>query len=298
MRVGGGGCVRGSSRTAQVQLSKNTSANKNMNSENRRQSFPDEQRKNAVSWTIIIMIASCPGALAESFGQVLLLLEVMSSFFSSLCLPPTALFMAAPFLHPCSQTSPLSSLHPPSAANVSRDAQSQDKWPISLQGCGLKPTTLAQYLHVEQEQAAESIHNYFKVDRDFCSQPPDNLCLEEGGRPDVSNYGLKVLCIGLLEICCHPVQTHDAWPGITTAGLRDAVRPQWCNVTCSAERKPGWLCKETSELSVTLNTMVILSFLFPSEPSSVLRFIEHHFFQVYGKVFWAKDLDVLSYSMC
>lgn len=119
---------------------------------------------------------------------------------------------------------------------------------ISLGEYSLKPTTLARYLHVEQEQAVESIHNYFKVDWDFCSQPPDNLCLEEkGGRPDVSNYGLKVLCIGLLEICCHPVQRHDAWPGLTAAGLQDVFSPRWWNVTFSAERKPGWLCKETSE---------------------------------------------------
>ena len=189
-----------------------------------------------------------------------------------------ALFMVALFLHPCSQTSPLSSLHPHFAASDSGDAQSQDKWPIPLQGYSLQPTTVAQYWHEEQEQAVESIHNYFKVDWDFCSQPPDNLCLEEeGGKPDVSNDGLKVLCIGLLKICCHPVQRHDVWPGITTVGLQDYFSPQWCNVTCSAERKPGWLCKETPELFVTLNTVLILSFLFPSEHSSVLRFLEQRF---------------------
>lgn len=64
------------------------------------------------------------------------------------------------------------------------------------------------------------LHNYFKVAWDYCSQPPDNLCLEEKrGKPDVSSYGLRVLCIGLLKICCHPTQTHDAWPGIMTVGL-------------------------------------------------------------------------------
>ena len=131
----------------------------------------------------------------------------------------------------------------------------------------MKPTTLAQYLHVEQEQAVESIHNYFKVDQDFCSQPPDNLCLEEkGGKPDVSYYGLKVLCIGLLEICCHPVQRHDAWPGIVTVGLQDFFSPQWRNVTCSAERKPDWVCKETPEVFITLNTVLIVPFSSPLSP--------------------------------
>lgn len=78
MWVGEGGCVRVSSRAAQLRLCKKTPANRRVNSQNRTQSFPEEQRKNAVSWTIIIMTESCPGALAESFGPVLLLLEVFS----------------------------------------------------------------------------------------------------------------------------------------------------------------------------------------------------------------------------
>lgn len=124
------------------------------------------------------------------------------------------------------------------------------------------------------------------------------MCLEEtGGKPDVSNYGLKVLRIGLLKICCHPARRHGVWPGTTAVSLRDVFSPWWCNVTCSAERKPGWLCKETPELFATLNTVLILSFLIPSEPSPVLRFLELCFFQVSGKVFWPKDLYVLLYSI-
>lgn len=104
--------------------------------------------------------------------------------------------MVAPFIHLCSKTSPLSSMDPPFAARVSGHAWSQDKWPVPLHGYSLKPTIPAQYWHVEQEQAAESVHNDFKVDwAIFCSQPPDNLFTEEkGGKPDVSNYRLKVLC--------------------------------------------------------------------------------------------------------
>lgn len=168
-------------------------------------------------------------------------LQVRFSLLCAICLPPTALFMVAPFLHPCSQTSPLSSLHPPSAASDYGDAQSQDKWPNPLQG--LKPTTLAQCLHVEQELAVESVHNCSKADTDFCSQTPDNLCLEEkAGKPDVSSSGLEVLCKGLLETCCRPIQRCDAWPGITTVGLQDIFSPQCYNVTYSAGRTPGWLC--------------------------------------------------------
>lgn len=218
------------------------------------------------------------------------------SLLCAICLPPTALFMVAPSLHPCSQTSPLSSLHPPSAASDYGDAQSQDRWPSPLQG--LKPTMLAQCLHVEQELVVESVHNYFKADTDFHSQTPDNLCLKEkAGKPDVSSYGLEVLCVGLLETCCRPIQRHDAWPGITGVGLQDVFSPWWYNVTYSAARTPGWLSKETPELLVTLNSVLIQSFLFPSEPSSMLRFLKQHFFQVFGKVFWPQDLYVLSYRI-
>lgn len=73
--------------------------------------------------------------------------------------------------------------------------------------------------------------------------------------------------------------------------------PQWCNVTCSDERKPLWLCKETPELFVTLNTVLILAFLSPSEPSSLLRFLEQHFSRCLGTCFFPKDLYVLSYNV-
>lgn len=114
------------------------------------------------------LIESCPGAPAESFGTVLLLvLEATISFalLCASCLPCTDVFMVAPFIHLCSKSSPLSSVDPPFADRVSGHAQSQDKWPVPLHGHSLKPTTQAQYLHVEQEQATESVHNDFKVDR-------------------------------------------------------------------------------------------------------------------------------------
>lgn len=153
------------------------------------------------------MTESFSGTLAGSCGPTLLLLEVTSSFF----------FLASSFC-----------------------CQWLWSWTVIRQmthpstGYSLKPTTLAQCLHIEQ-QALENICNYFKADEDFCSQPPDQLCLEKKkeGKSDASNYGLKVPCIGLLEIYCCPVQKHDH-----SRGSVGWLCPQWCNVTCSDERKP------------------------------------------------------------
>lgn len=161
MWVGGGGCVRVSSRTAQLRLCKKTPANRRVNSQNRRQSFPEGQRKNAVSWMIIIMAESCPGALAESFGPVLLLLEVTKSFFSSLCYLPSS---HSPF-HGGSISPSLFPNQPP--LFTASPFCCQWLWRGTVARQKTRPSAGIQFethhtgtvhLHVEQEQAVESIH--------------------------------------------------------------------------------------------------------------------------------------------
>lgn len=191
--VGGGGCVRSSSKAAQLQSSKKTTANRRVSWENRKQSFPEKQRQDAVSLTVVIMIQSSPRALAENCGPSPLL-EISRSFF--LCYLPRPWELCFSILVP----KPALSLH--CILLLLPDAQSQDRWPIPPQGYSLNPTTLAQYLRVEEfglesiEQKQENIHNYFKVNWGFCSQPLDNSKLEEKwGKLDVSKYGWRLLAV-------------------------------------------------------------------------------------------------------
>lgn len=155
MWVGGGGCVRVSSRAAQLRLCKKTPANRRVNSQNRTQSFPEEQRKNAVSWTIIIMTESCPGALAESLAQF------CYSWKSSLCYLPSSHSpfcggSVSPSLFP--NQPPLFTASPFCCQWLWRGTVARQK---SHPSAGIQFETYhagTVHLHVEQEQAMESIH--------------------------------------------------------------------------------------------------------------------------------------------
>lgn len=89
MWVGGGGCVRVSSRTAQLRLSKKTPANRRVNSQNRRQSFPEEQRKKCcildnyyydwvLSWSSCRKF--CPSSATPGSHEILFLFSVLPAF--------------------------------------------------------------------------------------------------------------------------------------------------------------------------------------------------------------------------
>lgn len=140
------------------------------------------------------MTESFSGTLAGSCGPTLLLLEVTSSFF----------FLASSFC-----------------------CQWLWSWTVIRQmthpstGYSLKPTTLAQCLHIEQ-QALENICNYFKADEDFCSQPPDQLCLEKKKRR-------KIRCIKLwAESSLH----RSAWD-LLLSSAKAWSQPWVCGVALS-----------------------------------------------------------------